>query len=162
MSTILFIKVHILSNYPKQTGESMVNPHPGLPEFEYVKPTSLEEACYFLDKHEDDARPFSGGTDSFVRLRDGVLQLKYLVDIKGFEGMKEIAYSPQIGLTIGAAVPMNQVAAHLDVIKTYPVLACGCSGWQITSLEIAPQHRNYLQCFPRRDTIGACMHWRGF
>ncbi len=141
----------------------MFNPHPGLLEFEYVKPTSLEEACYFLDKHEDDARPFSGGTDSFVRLRDGVLQLKYLVDIKGFEGMKEIAYSPQIGLTIGAAVPMNQVAAHLDVIKTYPVLASAVRS--VASYQLRNRATiigNICNASPAGDTIGACMHRTGF
>jgi hypothetical protein len=26
----------------------MINPHPGLPELEYVKPGSLNEACAFL------------------------------------------------------------------------------------------------------------------
>ena len=61
----------------------MINPHPGLPELQYVKPTSLAEASKFLAEHEGVARPFAGGTDNFVRLRDGVLKLDYLVDVKG-------------------------------------------------------------------------------
>ena len=86
----------------------MINPHPGLPELEYVKPATLAEASKFLAEHEGTARPFSGGTDSFVRLRDGVLKLDYLVDIKGLDGTNEISFDPKKGLTIGAAVTMNQ------------------------------------------------------
>jgi carbon-monoxide dehydrogenase medium subunit len=136
----------------------MVNPHPGLPEFEYIKPTSVEEASSFLAKHEDDARPFSGGTDSFVRLRDGALQLKYLVDIKGLEGMKEMTFTPQTGLTMGTAVTMNQVAANLDVIKVYPVLvsaACSVASYQLRNR--ATVIGNICNASPAGDTIGACM-----
>ena len=87
----------------------MINPHPGLPELQYVKPATLQEASKFLAEHVGTAKPFSGGTDSFVRLRDGVLKLDYLVDIKGLEGTKELSFDPKKGLTIGAAVTMNQV-----------------------------------------------------
>jgi len=73
----------------------MINPHPGLPELEYVKPGTLAEACKFLEQHEGKARPFSGGTDCFVRLRDGVLKLEYLVDIKGLDGTKELSFDPK-------------------------------------------------------------------
>jgi len=38
----------------------MINPHPGLPEFEYIKPTTLDEASKFLASHEEDARPLQG------------------------------------------------------------------------------------------------------
>ena len=34
----------------------MINPHPGLPELEYVKPASLSEACAFLAEHEGKAK----------------------------------------------------------------------------------------------------------
>jgi len=53
----------------------MINPYPGLPELQYVKPTSLAEASKFLAEHDGVARAYAGGTDNFVRLRDGVLKL---------------------------------------------------------------------------------------
>jgi carbon-monoxide dehydrogenase medium subunit len=101
----------------------MINPHPGLPELEYVKPASLAEASKFLAEHEGKARPFSGGTDCLVRLRDGVLKLDYMVDIKGLDGTREISFDSKKGLTIGAAVTMNRVASYPDVLKHYPNLA---------------------------------------
>lgn len=64
-----------------------ITAHPGLPEFDYIKPETLDQASQFLAAHAEEARPLLGGTDIFVRLRDGVWGDKYLVDVKGLEGM---------------------------------------------------------------------------
>ncbi len=95
----------------------MHQPTPGLPEFDYIRPASLVEASRFLADHVGEARPFLGGTDTFVRMRDGVWKDKYLVDIKQLEGMKKISFDPVSGLTIGAAVHMNQIIADPAVNK---------------------------------------------
>lgn len=136
----------------------MINPHPGLPELEYVKPATLSEACKFLEEHEGSAKPFSGGTDSFVRLRDGVLKQNYLVDIKGLEGTKVLAYDPKQGLTIGAAVTMNQVISNKDVIKYYPNLveaARSVASYQLRNR--ATIIGNICNASPAGDTIGTCL-----
>ena len=101
-------------------------PSPGLAEFDYVKPTSLAEASRFLAEHAGEARPplpFMGGTDIFVRMRDGFIRPRFVVDVKHLPGMRDILYDEQAGLTIGAAATMNQVARHPDVQAHYPVLA---------------------------------------
>lgn len=136
----------------------MINPHPGLPELEYVKPATLAEASKFLAEHEGAAKPFSGGTDCFVRLRDGVMKLDYLVDIKGLDGTNEISYDPARGLTIGAAVHMNRVAAHPDVLKYYPNLAEACRS--VASYQLRNRATivgNICNASPAGDTIGTCM-----
>jgi carbon-monoxide dehydrogenase medium subunit len=136
----------------------MINPHPGLPELEYVKPGSLNEACAFLAEHDGKAKPFSGGTDSFVRLRDGVLKLDYLVDIKGLEGTKELSFDVKKGLTIGAAVTMNQVARHPEVIKYYPNLVQAANS--VASYQLRNRATiigNICNASPAGDTIGTCM-----
>ena len=136
----------------------MINPHPGLPELEYVKPASLAEACRFLAEHEGTARPYSGGTDCFVRLRDGVMKLDYLVDIKGLEGTKELSFDPQKGLTIGAAVTMNQVARTKEVIQHYPNLVQAANS--VASYQLRNRATivgNICNASPAGDTIGTCM-----
>ncbi len=136
----------------------MINPHPGLPELEYVKPGTLTEACKFLEEHEGKARPFSGGTDCFVRLRDGVMKLDYLVDIKGLDGTKELSFDPKKGLTIGAAVTMNQVIANNDVVKHYPNLveaAKSVASYQLRNR--ATVVGNICNASPAGDTIGTCL-----
>lgn len=136
----------------------MINPHPGLPELEYVKPASITEACKFLAEHEGTARPFSGGTDCFVRLRDGVMKLDYLVDIKGLEGTKELSFDPKKGLTIGAAVPMNQVVQNKDVVKHYPNLVQAANS--VASYQLRNRASivgNICNASPAGDTIGTCL-----
>ncbi len=95
----------------------MISAHPGLPEFDYIRPATLTEASQFLASHAGEARPFSGGTDSFVRMRDGFFTPKYLVDIKALEGTTVLRFDARTGLTIGAAVPMNRVAALPEAKK---------------------------------------------
>lgn len=136
----------------------MINPHPGLPELEYVKPTSLEEASKFLAEHQGEARPFSGGTDCFVRLRDGVWKTTYMVDIKNLPGVTEISFDPKKGLTIGAAVTMNKIAANADVLKHYPNLAEAAQS--VASYQLrnrATVIGNICNASPAGDTIGTCM-----
>lgn len=140
----------------------MNNSHPALPEFEYLKPTSLKEASQFLASHSDDARPFMGGTDTFVRMRDGLLPMKTMVDVKPLEGMKDISFDKSKGLTIGAAVCMNTVASHPDVIKNYPLLAQAAetvASYQLRSR--ATICGNICNASPAGDTIGACIAMGG-
>jgi len=140
----------------------MLNPHPGLPEFDYVKPASLADASRFLADHPGEARPFSGGTDCFVRMRDGFMQPKYMVDIKGLDGTTNLSFHPEKGLTVGAAVNMNRVAAMPEVRNFYPVLVEAIhtvASYQLRSR--ATIVGNICNASPAGDTIGACLVYDG-
>jgi carbon-monoxide dehydrogenase medium subunit len=136
----------------------MLTPHPGLPEFDYLKPTTLEEASTFLAQHVGAARAFIGGTDTFVRMRDGAWQDKYLVDVKGLPGLNDLKFDPAKGLTVGAAVNMNRLIASPEVNEHYPVLAEAAhtvASYQLrTRATIAG---NICNASPAGDTIGACL-----
>ena len=56
------------------------------------------EASQFLAQHAGEARPFLGGTDIFVRMRDGFWHDKYLVDVKDLDGTNDLRFDPQAGL----------------------------------------------------------------
>src|SRR5512138_3436440 len=103
-----------------------LNTHPALPEFEYIRPATLAEACHFLSLHPDTARPFLGGTDVFVRMRDGFMKPQFLVDVKNLDGTNDLRFAPQEGLIVGAAVNMNRIIASPDVQAHYPLLAEAC------------------------------------
>ena len=136
--------------------------HPALPEFDYIKPKSLSEASSFLAEHAGEARPLSGGTDIFVRMRDGAFTEKYLVDIKGLEGTGELTFDPKKGITIGAAVPMNLVSAFEAVKLHYPLLAEACDS--VASYQLrnrATVVGNICNASPAGDTIGACLLYDG-
>jgi CO/xanthine dehydrogenase FAD-binding subunit len=140
----------------------MQTAHPGIPEFEYIKPASLAEASEFLAKHAGESRPFMGGTDTFVRMRDGYWKDKYLVDVKSLDGMRVIQFVHDQGLTIGAAVPMNQVIAHAEVTNNYPLLveaARSVASYQLRSR--ATIAGNLCNASPAGDTTGACIVFDG-
>ncbi|MBC8509011.1 MAG: xanthine dehydrogenase family protein subunit M [Anaerolineales bacterium] len=136
----------------------MLDPHPSLPEFDYIKPKTLAEASQFLADHAGEARPLLGGTDIFVRMRDGFWKDQYLVDVKGLDGTNEISFDPAKGLTIGAGVSMNRVSAHPDVKVHYAVLAeavDSVASYQLRSR--ATIVGNICNASPAGDTIGACI-----
>lgn len=140
----------------------MTSAHPGLPEFDYVRPNDLAEASQFLAKNASDARAFSGGTDCFVRMRDGFFNPKYMVDVKNLAGTKVLKFDPKEGLTIGAAIPMNQVINFPEAIKQYPLLvdaAKSVASYQLRSR--ATIIGNICNASPAGDTIGACMAYDG-
>jgi carbon-monoxide dehydrogenase medium subunit len=140
----------------------MISAHPGFPEFDYVKPANLSEAAQFLASHSGEAKPFSGGTDIFVRIRDGFYTPKYLVDIKSLEGTQDLKFDPKAGLTIGAAIPMNRVAAMPEVEKHYPILVQAIKS--VASYQLrnrATNVGNICNSSPAGDTIGAAMVYNG-
>jgi carbon-monoxide dehydrogenase medium subunit len=135
-----------------------INAHPELPEFDYIRPASLMEASRFLAQHAGEARPLMGGTDIFVRMRDGFWHDKYLVDVKNLDGTGELRFDPASGLSIGAGVNMNQVMASPEVQAHYPLLVEACRS--VASYQLRTRATvvgNICNASPAGDTIGACL-----
>lgn len=138
-----------------------VTAHPGLPEFDYIKPSTIEEASQFLSGHPQEARLLLGGTDILVRMRDGVWKDKYLVDVKGIPGMMDLAFDSNQGLTIGAAINMNRVIASPYVKDHYPLL--GDAARSVASYQLRTRATivgNICNASPAGDTIGACLVYK--
>jgi len=139
-----------------------INTHPTLPEFDYLRPETLIEASDFLVRHAADACPFLGGTDVFVRMRDGFLAPKYLVDVKRLPGMNNLDFNPLSGLIIGAAVNMNRVIASPEVQEHYPLLAEACRS--VASYPLRNRATivgNICNASPAGDTLGASLAFEG-
>lgn len=128
-------------------------------EFDYVRPQTPQEAVDFLVAHDGAARPFMGGTDLFVRLRDGFYEdTKYVVDLKGLPGMLDIAFDPANGLRMGAAVNMNRMAAFPPVQAHYPILAQAARAVASYQLRTrATVAGNLCNASPASDTAPACL-----
>lgn len=141
-----------------------INAHPELPEFEYIRPASIAEASRFLADHAGEARPLMGGTDIFVRMRDGFWRDKFLVDVKNLDGTSEIFFRPSgdasnpAGLTIGAAVNMNRVMLDANVCERFLLLSDACRS--VASYQLRTRATivgNICNASPAGDTIGACL-----
>jgi carbon-monoxide dehydrogenase medium subunit len=128
-------------------------------EFDYVRPKTPKEAVDFLAAHDGEARAFMGGTDLFVRLRDGFYgETRYVVDLKGLPGMLDISFDPGTGLRMGAAVNMNRMAAFPAVRQHFPILAEAAravASYQLRSR--ATVAGNLCNASPASDTAPACL-----
>ncbi|MFC2030822.1 FAD binding domain-containing protein [Chloroflexota bacterium] len=96
---------------------------PGLPAFDYVRAESLDGAVAALREYNGAAKLMMGGTDLLPGMRDGALRPQVVLDVKQLPGMRDIAFDKEAGLTVGAAVTMNELAASEVVQSQYGVLA---------------------------------------
>jgi carbon-monoxide dehydrogenase medium subunit len=87
---------------------------------DFARPETLDEAVGLLAEHGEKARVLAGGTDLLVHLRGGALQPDLVVDGKGIAELNELRYSPDSGLTLGAAVPCYRVYQNEEIAAAYP------------------------------------------
>jgi 4-hydroxybenzoyl-CoA reductase subunit beta len=105
-----------------------------LPEFELLRPSTLNEALQARAAHPG-ARLLGGGTDLMVNIRRGIVAPPVLIDMTGVTELRTIKADAR-ALEIGAAVTLSELAAHPDVIEHYPVVA------QAAHFIAGPTHRN--------------------
>lgn len=95
-----------------------------LSKFDYVKPTSLEEALRNI-KDKDGTKILAGGTDLMISLRHNDVDVKHIIDIKDIPETKNMEYTPGKGLFIGSSITVNQIAQSEIVNEKYPALVEG-------------------------------------
>lgn len=135
---------------------------PGLPRFDYVRAGAAEEVVRLLQERGEAVRLLMGGTDLFVRMRDGVIRPQVVVDVKYLPGMREVVYDEQAGLTVGAAVTMNQIARHPAIVAHYPLLAEAANS--VASYQLrnrATLGGNLCNASPAADTAPATLVLEG-
>jgi len=91
-------------------------------EFEFVAPTSLEDAIGLMAEKGPKAKALAGGTDVLVQLRGGRFQIDRLVDIKKIPELNQLTCSETEGLTVGAAVPCCDIYEDPAIQRLYPGL----------------------------------------
>ena len=89
--------------------------------FEYAAPTSLGEAVNLLAGARGNARVLAGGTDLIVQLREHLREADLVVDIKGVEGLGEIAEDGETG-SFGALVTFDDVLRSRLVADRLPMV----------------------------------------
>lgn len=107
-----------------------------LPQFEYVAPRTVSEACSLLARYRGKARLIAGGTDLLVRMKNGEVAPQYLVGLNGIAGLNHIRYERGKGLRLGALVSLKSLATS-PVVKERCSFLAGAAGMMAT-----PQVRN--------------------
>jgi CO/xanthine dehydrogenase FAD-binding subunit len=91
-----------------------------LQAFEYVRPTSLDEALSVLAEKGRQASLLSGGTDLLVALREGRRSADVVIDMKDVPQTSALSYDKQKGLDIGATVPCYRIYGDDAIAAAYP------------------------------------------
>lgn len=124
-----------------------------LPDFAYVRPTSVADASKALAAGP--ARALAGGTDLVGCLRDGVLDAATVVSLGALADLRGVTELADGALRIGALTSVATVAADPTIGARYPALA------EAARSVASPQLRN-------QGTLGGnlcqkprCWYYRG-
>ncbi|MCZ2095611.1 MAG: xanthine dehydrogenase family protein subunit M [Anaerolineae bacterium] len=90
--------------------------------FDYVVARTVHEAADLLKPNGRETRVLAGGTDLIVQLRENRRVVDLVVDIKQIPELNALAYSPEAGLSIGAAVPCFRIWNDPTIAALYPGL----------------------------------------
>lgn len=105
-----------------------------MPRVRYARPSSVEEVHELLRESGERARVFAGSTDLLTRQRGQYRDDEVLIDLKHVPGLREIEWTADGDLVIGAAVTMWQIYNDPKVVEAFPGLATAAEN--VGSLQI--------------------------
>lgn len=91
-------------------------------DFYFHTPTSLDDALRLLDEHQEDGRPFAGGTAAVVLMKQNLLAADHLISLSRVPGLEGIRLEDD-GLHIGALTHHSDVVSSGLVREHAPLLA---------------------------------------
>ena len=91
--------------------------------FAYERPTRLDDAIALLAEHGPDARLLAGGTDLIIRLRDGTVRPRVVVDVKHIAELDAKIRETDDHVRIGSRTTMTDIAANERIRREYTALA---------------------------------------
>lgn len=112
-----------------------------LPQFRYLAPKSIDEACKSLASLGVQASALAGGTDLLVKMKQRRLVPTYVVNLKTIPDLDYIRYDETDGLRIGALTTIQSIKNSVVIKRNFRVLN------QAAGVESSVQIRN-------RATIG--------
>ena len=126
--------------------------------FAYERPTRLDDAIALLASGDAEARPLAGGTDLIIRLRDGTIRPRTVVDIKGLAELDGDIREDGENLRIGARTVMTDILGDERIRRDYQALAEGAA--VVGSAQIrnrATLAGNICNASPAADTAPALL-----
>jgi 4-hydroxybenzoyl-CoA reductase subunit beta len=93
-----------------------------LPEFQLLRPRTVQEAVKLLEQHAPNLQIIAGGTDLIPSMKQRLFSPRYLMDIRGIEQMRGIRAVPGAGAEIGALTTISNIEDSGFLERNYPVL----------------------------------------
>jgi 4-hydroxybenzoyl-CoA reductase subunit beta len=94
-----------------------------LPQFEFIQPRSVKEACSILAEHDGRAVLLAGGTAITVGLRYRLVNPAVVIGLKGLTDLDYVKRNGSGGLAIGSMVSLETLEKSSPVLNEYPALA---------------------------------------
>ena len=91
-------------------------------DFTYLKPGTVKEALTMLADHADECKVICGGQSLLIVMRQGLVAVDYLIDLKGLNELSYIKYDAKEGLKLGATTTHRDIEKSAVIKKNYPVL----------------------------------------
>lgn len=138
-----------------------------LPDFTYIRPTTLAEASRVLRDLGPEAMPVAGGTDVYPKMKRGQFTPRYLVSLGKVEEHRGIRREEGRGLWVGAGETLSAVANHERVRAAFPALSTAAglvstlqlrnAGTIGGNLFVDTRCNYYDQSFFWRQAVGFCL-----
>ncbi|MCI9359356.1 MAG: xanthine dehydrogenase family protein subunit M [Hungatella sp.] len=94
-----------------------------LPQFEYLAPATIGEACNLLLELGAGAKVMAGATDLIPPMKDKAIVPEYLIDLKKIPGLDYLKYDEAEGLKIGALTTLRTLETSPLVKEKNPAVA---------------------------------------
>ncbi len=94
--------------------------------FEYASPTTKEDAVKLLGA--EGAAALAGGTDLLSLMKDDLVEVKRVVNLKNVEDLAGVSYDDASGLRIGAMTTLSDLEANATIQQHYPSIAQAVDG----------------------------------
>lgn len=87
-----------------------------LPNFKYLTPETLKEACNLLAEYGSDAKVMAGATDLIPPMKDKAIKPECLIDLNNISGLDYLEFDAAEGLKIGALTKLRTIETS-DLVK---------------------------------------------
>ncbi len=93
-----------------------------LPQFQLLRPRTIEDAIALLAKHAGNIQVLAGGTDLIPSLKQRLFAPEYVLDLRGVEELRGIRVRPGVGVDIGALTTLSAIQDSEFILRNYAVL----------------------------------------
>jgi CO/xanthine dehydrogenase FAD-binding subunit len=137
----------------------MVTFHRRLPKFDYLAPSTIDEALSMLSQYKGRAKVIAGGTDILPKLKEREIKApEYIIDLKGISDLDYIKYDQVSGLDLGALVTIHAVETSPIVQERFGVLCQAAESMASTQVRNrGTLAGNICNAVPSADTAPALL-----
>ncbi len=139
-----------------------------MPAFEYLKPSSIDEAVSMMESYGERARYVAGGTDVLVKIKEKKIAPQYLISLRHLPELSHIQRDPEGILHIGALTTHRMLEKSPLIRQHYPVITDAVENiGSVQIRNVATIGGNICNAVPSADgvipllTLGTHLHLLG-